>query len=68
MFNRIMSLTGASLTTAGILLRFIDVAMWVSALVALTGVGVTVAAAVIAYRYAIKKILWTAGRYAAIQL
>lgn len=63
-----MKLTGASITTAGILLGFLDVAMWVSALVALTGVGVTVAAAVITYRYTIKKILWTAGRYAAIQL
>lgn len=66
--NKIMSLIGCSLSTASLILSLIDVATWVGLLVSLTGIGVTAGAAIIAYRVAIKKVLMTAGKAAAIQL
>jgi hypothetical protein len=66
--NKIMSLIGCSFQVASLILSLIDVATWISLLVALTGIGVTAAAAVITYRVAIKKVLWTAGKAAAIAL
>jgi hypothetical protein len=68
MMNKIMSLIGCSISTAGLVLALIDIATLISLLVSLTGIGITAAAAIIAYRIAIKKILWTAGKAAAIQL
>lgn len=66
--NKIMQLTGCSVAVAGVILQYLDYAAWVGALISLTGIGLTAAGAIIAYRIAIKKVLWSAGKAAAIQL
>lgn len=68
MNNKIISLIGCSAETAALVLSFLDVASVVSVLMALTGIGAAAAAAIIAYRIAIQKILWSAGKAAAVQL
>lgn len=66
--NKIMTLTGLSLTAAGLVLKYLDYASWVALLCSLTGIGLAAGAAVLAYRFTIKKILFSVGAHAAIQL
>jgi len=66
--NKIMNLTGLSFGVASAVLSVLDYASYISLLMALTGIGIGAAAAIIAYKVAIKKILWTVGKAAAVQL
>lgn len=63
-----MKLTGLSFGAAGLVLKVLDYATWISLLVSLTGIGIGAASLIIAYRFAIQKILWTKGKHEAIQL
>ncbi|AQS54832.1 MAG: hypothetical protein LOD88_08850 [Novibacillus thermophilus] len=53
---RIMELTGLSAQAAGVVLLFIDVASTVGLLMSLTGIGLTAASAIIAYRATIRNL------------
>lgn len=66
--TKIMELTGLSATAAGTVLLFIDAASFIGLIISLTGIGVAAAAAVVAWRFAIKQTLATAGKAAAIIL
>lgn len=66
--NQIMRLTGLAFGAAAVVFKVLDYASYLSLLCALTGVGIAAGAAILAYRWAIEKIAWEVGKYAAIQL
>ncbi len=66
--NQIMSLTGLSFGAASLVFKVLDYASYISLLMALTGIGIAAAAAIIAYRFTIQKLAISAGKHAAIQL
>ncbi|MDN5293791.1 MAG: hypothetical protein PWQ31_1096 [Eubacteriales bacterium] len=60
----IMELTGLSAQAAGTVLMFLDIASTIGLLMTLTGIGLSAAAAIIAYRATIRRL----ARQAAIAL
>ncbi|MGG0848645.1 hypothetical protein [Peribacillus simplex] len=66
--NHIMKLTGLSFAAASAVFAVLDYASYISILMALTGIGIGAAAAIITYRYTIQKLAMSVGKYAAIQL
>ena len=68
MLSKIMTLLGCSASAAGTILLFIDAASIIGLVLALTGIGITAASAIIGYRWLIKKVAMEAGKQAAIAL
>ncbi|AQR78818.1 hypothetical protein ABNB59_01730 [Paenibacillus larvae] len=62
-----MSIAGLTASAAAAVLNVLDYATWVGTLLTFTEVGIGAAAAIFAYRVAIKKIVIEKGKQAAIQ-